>query len=235
MRWHETGAWLASSPLLGITLTLGGYAAGRALHRRTGSPLVQPVLVAMLLIAAALVVLHVDYDDYLKGASYVGFWLGPATVALAWPLHRELALVRRTAVPLVVGLLIGTVVSITSAVLLTRWAGGSHLLQLTLSPKAATSPVSIAISQRIGGIPPLTAIITIITGITCAVAGPWVLDRVGVHDKRARGIAIGTTSHGIGTARALQESVTEGAFSALCMALAALATSVLVPLLMAVL
>lgn len=229
MRWEETGDWLASSPLFGILLTLAGYAVGRWAQRRTGSPLLQPVFVAILLIGGLLLLLDVDYTDYLKGASYVGFWLGPATVALALPLHRELVLVRRTAVALAIGLLAGTLTSIVSAVLLTRWTGGTEALQLTLAPKAATTPVSLAISHEIGGIPALTAVITIVAGITGAMLGPWVLDRVGVHDKRARGIALGTTSHGIGTARALQEGVTEGAFSALCMALAALATSALVP------
>lgn len=235
MRWQETADWLVASPLFGITITLLGYAAGRWAHRRTGSPLMQPVFVAIVLIGGLLLALDIDYAEYLEGASYVGFWLGPATVALALPLHRELVLVRRAALPLAVGLLAGTVVSIVSAVLLTRWTGGTEALELTLAPKSATSPVSIAISAEIGGIPALTAALTIIAGITAAMVGPWVLDRVGVRDVRARGIAMGTTSHGIGTARALQEGVTEGAFSALSMALAALATSALVPLLIALL
>ncbi len=235
MRWAETGDWLVSSPLFGILVTLAAYAAGRWAQRRTGSPLVQPVFVAILLIGGLLMAFDVDYADYLEGAAYVGFWLGPATVALALPLHAELALVRRTALPLVVGLLAGAVVSIVSAVLFTRWTGGTEALQLTMAPKAATTPVSIAVAEGIGGIPALTAVITIVTGIIGAMFGPWVLDRAGVRDKRARGIALGTTSHGIGTARALQEGVSEGAFSALCMALAALATSALVPLLLLIL
>lgn len=235
MRWAETGSWLVTSPLFGILVTLAAYAAGRWAQRRTGSPLVQPVFVAIVLIGGLLMAFDIDYADYLDGAAYVGFWLGPATVALALPLHAELALVRRTALPLVVGLLAGTVVSIVSAVLFTRWAGGTEALQLTMAPKAATTPVSIAIAEGIGGIPALTAVITIVAGIIGAMIGPWVLDRVGVRDKRARGIALGTTSHGIGTARALQESVTEGAFSALCMALAALVTSAFVPLLLLIL
>lgn len=235
MRWEETGDWLVSSPLFGILVTLAAYAVGRWAQRRTGSPLVQPVFVAILLIGGLLLALDIDYADYLEGAAYVGFWLGPATVALALPLHAELSLVRRSALPLAIGLLVGSAVSIVSAVLLTRWAGGTEALQLTMAPKAATTPVSIAIAEQVGGIPALTAVITIVTGIIGAMVGPWVLDRVGVRDKRARGIALGTTSHGIGTARALQESVTEGAFSALTMALAALATSALVPLVLLVL
>lgn len=229
---HETWTWLRSSPLFGITLTLATYALGRWLHERTGSPLVQPVLVAIAVIVVVLKAFDISYADYLTGGSYVGFWLGPATVALALPLHHEWHLVRRAAVPIAVGVISGALVSITSAVLVTKLAGGSRLLQLTMAPKAATTPVSLALSTQIGGIPALTAALTIIAGITGAILGPWVLDRIGVHDLRARGIAMGSVSHGIGTARALQESRTEGAFSALCMGLTAVATSVLVPLLL---
>jgi predicted murein hydrolase (TIGR00659 family) len=229
---HETWQWLTTSPLLGLTLTVGGYAAGRWVHRRTGSALLQPVLVAIVLAGAVLLLTGVSYADYLAGGRFVAFWLGPATVALALPLHEEWHLVRRAAAPVLVGVAAGAVVSIVSAVLVTRLAGGGHALQLTMAPKAATTPVSIAVSEQVGGIPALTAVLTIIAGITGAVAGPWLLDRLGVRDLRARGIALGAVSHGIGTSRALHESRTEGAFSALSMALTALATSLLVPLLL---
>jgi predicted murein hydrolase (TIGR00659 family) len=227
---HETWDWLTTSPLFGLTLTLAGYAVGRWAHRRTGSAVLQPVLVAVVLVGAVLLLADVPYRDYLTGADFVGFWLGPATVALALPLHREWHLVRRAAVPILTGIVAGAVVSVCSAVLVTRAAGGSRVLELTMAPKAATTPVSIAVSDQIGGIPPLTAVLTILAGITGAVAGPWLLDRLRIRDPRARGLALGAASHGIGTSRALRESSVEGAFSALSMALTALATSVLVPL-----
>lgn len=231
----ETWDWLATSPLFWITLTIAGYLLGRWLHARTQSPVFQPVLVAMVLIVTVLKVGDVSYADYLRGGSYIAFWLGAATVALALPLHQEWHLVRRAALPVGIGVLTGALVSISAAVLVTRFAGGSHELQLTMAPKAATTPVSLALSTQIGGIPALTAALTILAGITGAILGPWVLDRIGVKDLRARGIAMGSVTHGIGTARALQESRTEGAFSALCMGLTAVATSVLVPLLLLVL
>jgi putative effector of murein hydrolase len=133
-------------------------------------------------------------------------------------------------VPILTGVVAGAVASIGSAVLVTRVAGGSRALELTMAPKAATTPVSIAVSDQIGGIPPLTAVLTILAGITGAAVGPWLLDRLRIRDPRARGLALGAASHGIGTSRALRESGVEGAFSALAMALTALATSVLVPL-----
>lgn len=228
---HETWQWVTSSPLFGITLTLAAYAVGRWLHQRTASPVFQPVLVAIVIIAVVLKVADVDYADYLTGADYIGFWLGAATVALALPLHQEWHLVRRSALPIGVGVLVGATVSILTAVLVTDLAGGSRELQLTMAPKAATTPVSLVLSAQIGGIPALTAVLTILAGITGAILGPWVLDRIGVRDLRARGIAMGSVTHGIGTARALTESRVEGAFSALCMGLTAVATSVLVPML----
>lgn len=223
--------WLTGSPLFGITITLAGYLLGRWLHQRTSSPVFQPVLVAIVVIVSVLKIGDISYADYLVGGSYVGFWLGAATVALALPLHREWHLVRRAALPILTGVLVGAVVSISTALLVTRLAGGTRELQLTMAPKAATTPVSIALSAQIGGIPALTAALTILAGITGAILGPWVLDRIGVVDLRARGIAMGSVTHGIGTARALQESRVEGAFSALCMGLTAVATSVLVPIL----
>lgn len=232
---HATWDWVTTSPLFGLTITVAAYAAGRWAHRRTGNAVLQPVLVAIVLVGGLLLITDVPYRDYLHGGGYVSFWLGPATVALALPLHHEWHLVRRAAVPVLVGVVAGATVSIVSAVLVIRVAGGSHLLELTMAPKAATTPVSIAVSEQIGGIPELTAVLTIVAGITGAVAGPWLLDQLGVRDPRARGIALGAASHGIGTSRALHESRTEGAFSALSMALSALATSVLVPLLLLVL
>lgn len=231
----ETWQWLTTSPLFGITLTVAAYWLGRQVHHRFASPVFQPVLVAIVVIVLVLRTGDIAYADYLRGADYVGFWLGAATVALALPLHREWHLVRKAWAPIGVGVVVGAVVSICSAIVVTDLAGGTRELQLTMAPKAATTPVSLVLSAQIGGIPALTAVLTILAGITGAILGPWVLDRIGVRDLRARGIAMGSVTHGIGTARALQESRTEGAFSALCMGLTAVVTSVLVPLLVLVL
>ena len=221
MNWAESVEWLRTSPLLGITVTVGAYAIGRWLHRRTGSQLAQPVLVAIILVALFLWVFDVDYADYLIGGAYVGFWLGP--------LHREWGHVRRHAIPVGVGIVVGAFVSVVSAVLLVQWSGGDELIQRSMAPKAATTPVSIALAQTLHAQPALTAVVTIVAGITGAVAAPAVLRLARVRDEVARGLAIGAASHGLGTARALQESPREGAFAALSMGLSALATSLIVP------
>ena len=227
---HDTWQWLGASPLFGITLTLAAYWIGRQVFRRTGgNAFAQPVLIAIVLVSCVLLVTDIPYDDYMNGASYVAFLLGPATVALALPLHQEWERVRRSAVPVLVGVVAGAITSVSTAVVCTGLLGGDEQLQRTLAPKAATTPVSIALSGQLGGIPSLTAVLTIIAGITGAVLGPWVLNLLRIRNEEARGIAIGAASHGIGTARALHEGRTEGAFSGLSMALTALATSLTVP------
>jgi len=223
---------LGATPVLGLSLTLGGYVVGRWVYERTGRhPMAQPVLIAVALVMGVLGVFHISYDDYMKGAGIIGFWLGPATVALALPLYREFALVRRAAVPVLVGVGVGSLVSIGSALWFTQWAGGDETLQRTLAPKAATTPIAIALTQSLGGLPGITTVCTIVAGAIGAVVGPWLLTRIGVRDLRARGIALGSVSHGIGTSRALIESRTEGAFSGLAMALNGLATSIWIPIL----
>lgn len=224
-------SWLLDSPLFFLTVTLLAYQAGRWLQARTGHALAQPVLVAVVLVGGLLLVLDVDVDDYRDGTALLSFLLGPATVALAVPLHRQAQRLRSLLLPIAVAVPLGAAVSVGSAVLLVRVLGGGEVLQDTLAPKATTAPVSIALSETLGGIPPLTAALTIVAGILGAVAGPAVLTLLGVRDHAARGLAIGAVSHGIGTSRALAEHPGEGALAGLAMGLTALATSLLVLLL----
>lgn len=224
-------SWFLSHPLTWLVATLLAYRLGVWLRDRTGHPVAQPVLVGVVLLAATLVLLDVDYATYAEGTTIVTFLLGPATVALAVPLHRQLGRLRGYALPLVAGLLVGVVVSVGSAMLLVQLLGGDELLARTIAPKATTAPVAIALSRTIEGVAPLTAAIGITAGILGAVAAPTVLTWLRVREHRARGLATGAVSHGIGTSRMLHEDPVEGAFSGLAMGLTALATSLLLPLL----
>ena len=224
-------SWFLSHPLTWLVATLLAYRLGVWLRDRTGHPVAQPVLVGVVLLAATLVLLDVEYATYAEGTTLVTFLLGPATVALAVPLHRQLGRLRGYALPLVAGLLVGVVVSVGSAMLLVRLLGGDELLARTVAPKATTAPVAIALSRTIEGVAPLTAAIGITAGILGAVAAPTVLTWLRVREHRARGLATGAVSHGIGTSRMLHEHPVEGAFSGLAMGLTALATSLLLPLL----
>lgn len=221
---------VARSPLALLAVTLGGYQLGRWLQVRSGGhALVQPVLVTIVVVGLAITVLDVDYPDYRRATELIAFWLGPATVALAIPLHRQAARLKGFVFPMLVAIVAGAAVSIVSAVLLARALGAGDDLERTLATKAATTPVAIAVTDALGGVAPLAAVFAISIGIVGAIAGPFVLDLLRIRDRRARGLAVGAVSHGVGASRMLREDETEGAFAGLAMGLSALAISVLVP------
>lgn len=224
--------YATTSPVVFLLVTLVTYRLGLWLRDRTrGHGLAQPVLVSIILTSAFVVLLDVDYDNYREGTALIAFWLGPATVALAVPLHRQYHRLRRIVLPLVVSVVVGATASILSAYWLVRLLAGDDVLATSMAPKAATTPVSIALSEVAGGVPALTAVFTILAGILGAVIGPAVLTLLRVRQEVARGVALGSVSHGIGTSRALHESESEGAFAGLAMGLTALASSMLLPLL----
>lgn len=228
----EAWTWLLGSPLFGITLTLVAFRVAQEVWERTGRHAgLNPVLVAIVLAGTTLWLLDVDYATYMEGGQYVALLLGPATVALALPLHLEARLVRQAVGPVLAGIAVGCVTSVLVAFLVTRGMGGDLGLALSMAPKSATTPVSIALAGSFGGVPSLTAVFTILAGVLGAVAGPAVLSLLRFRDVRVRGLAIGAASHGIGTSRALQEHPTEGAFSGLAMGLNALATALAMPVL----
>lgn len=229
---QETWVYLSASPLFHLTLTLLAFQAALWLFEKAGrTPLLNPVLLAVLMIIAVLKLSGTDYPTYFEGAQFVHFLLGPATVSLAVPLYRHLHHIRRSALAISVSLLCGSLTAIASAVLVTRVLGGDGGLMASIAPKSVTAPVAMAISEQLGGLPSLTAVLVILTGILGAMLGPWLMTLLGVRDWAARGLAIGTASHGIGTARALTVNDTAGAFAGLAMGLNALATALLLPIL----
>ena len=230
----EIWSYLAETPLLWLAATLGAYVIGDALHRRAGgTPLVNPVLVAVVILAAALALTGTPYATYFEGAQFVHFMLGPATVALAAPLHANLAKVGKSAVPMAAGLLAGSGTAILSALGI-AWALGVDAATLAaLAPKSATAPVAMGVSEALGGSPTLTAVMVIFTGITGAILAAPVLNALRLRDWRARGFATGVASHGIGTARAFQVDETAGVFAGVGMGLNAILTALLAPLVLA--
>lgn len=224
-------SYLSEGPLLWLALTLLAYAAGDACFRASGRrPYVNTVLVAVGILAVILWVTGTPYATYFEGAQFVHFLLGPATVSLALPLHDNLGRLRRAALPVAAALLAGSATAAASAVAV-AWALGVRGEALaSLAPKSATAPVAIGIAERIGGAPTLTAVLVILTGITGAVVATPLLDALRIRDWRARGLAVGVASHGIGTARAFQVHPTAGAFAGLGMALNAVATAFIAPL-----
>ena len=230
--FKEVWVYLSASPLLFLTLTLAAFQAGSWIYERSGhKPFLNPVMTAVILLVAILTLTQTPYPIYFEGAQFVHFLLGPATVALAIPLYRQFDRVRRSALALITSLLCGSLTAIGTAVGLGWLLGASRETLLSLAPKSVTAPVAMGITEQLGGLPSLTAVLVILTGILGAVIGPMVLNLLRIRDWRARGLALGTASHGIGTARALQVNELAGAFSGLAMGLNALATAILLPLL----
>lgn len=224
--------YLSASPLLALTLTLAAYQFGDWVYKRGNlNPLLNPVLIAVIVIVSVLFLTGTDYATYFDGAQFVHFLLGPATVALALPLYRQVERVKKSALAIAVSLLAGSATGISSAIALGWALGATPETLVSLAPKSVTAPVAMGISEQLGGLPSLTAVLVILTGIIGAALGPLLLNVLGVKDMAARGLAIGTAAHGIGTARALQVSELAGAFSGLAMGLNALATAILLPVL----
>jgi predicted murein hydrolase (TIGR00659 family) len=228
----DVWVYLSASPLLHLTLTLAAYQLGFAIYRRAKfNPLCNPVLIAVVCLVAILSVAGISYERYFDGAQFVHFLLGPATVALALPLYRQLAAVRRSALAITVSILSGSLAAIASAVGIAWLLGASRNTLLSMAPKSVTAPVAMGITEKLGGLPSLTAVLVILTGIVGAMLGPILMTAIGVKAWPARGLALGTASHGIGTARALQVNEVAGAFSGLAMGLNAVATALLLPVL----
>jgi predicted murein hydrolase (TIGR00659 family) len=233
-RINEIWVYLSASPLLGLTITLLAYQGAFWLYRRSGNnPLANPVLLAVTMLVLLLMATGTSYQTYFAGAQFVHFLLGPATVALAIPLYTQFKRVKAMLLPVLAGLFAGSLTAIVSAVLTARLLGASLPTQLSLAPKSVTTPIAMGVAERIGGIPSLTAVLVIVTGILGAVGARYVFDALKLRDPAIRGFAIGIASHGIGTARAFQVSEQSGAFAALAMGLNGALTAILLPTMVA--
>lgn len=227
----EIWAYLSRQPLVWLTATLAAYVIGDACFRASRrAPMVNPVLIAVVLLAGLLHLTATPYADYFQGAQFVHFLLGPATVALAFPLWENLPRLRRAAIPIIAALTVGSVTAVATALGIAHILGVTAMPMISLSVKSATAPVAIGISQSMGGSPTLTAVVVILTGICGAMVATPLMNRLGLTDWRARGFALGVAAHGIGTARAFQVHPTAGAFAGLGMALNAIFTALVAPL-----
>ena len=229
------GLWvyLSTAPLFWLTVTLLAWLAADALARASGRhPTVNAVLIAGLIVGSLLLASGTGYRTYFDGAQFIHFLLGPATVALGIPLYRNRALVRRNLLPMAAALAAGAVVSIASAVGIAAALGAPHAVLASLAPKSVTTPVAMAVSERLGGQPSLTAALVILTGILGAVMVTPLMNAMGMKDFAARGFAAGLAAHGIGTARAFTVDTVAGTFAGIALGLNALVTAVLAPLLL---
>ena len=228
----QVWVYLSASPLTALTITLVAYLVGDWLYQKSGRmPILNPVLIAVVLITVGITMTGIDYWTYFEGAQFVHFLLGPATVALAIPVARLLKTMRKGFGAVAISLIIGSATAAISAVFIAEILQASEKTVLSLAPKSVTTPIAMGIAERIGGLPSLTAVCVIMTGIIGAMIGPYVLNAARITSWDARGFAMGVAAHGIGTARAIQINKNAGAFASLAIGLNGLATATLIPIL----
>ena len=225
--------YLQTAPLFWLTTTLAAYLIADSLGRWAGRhPIVNPVLIAVILIIMILRTTGTAYKTYFEGAQFVHFLMGPATVSLGLPLYKNWNLVRKHFLPIIAALLIGALVAALSALAVAKLGHVPRGGLISLSFKSTTVGVAMAASEKLGGLPSLTAVCVMFTGITGAILITPLMNALKVRDFAARGFAVGLASHGIGTARALSVDPIAGAFAGIAMGLNTVVTPMLVPLIL---
>ena len=226
----ELWVYLSATPLFGLTATLAVYVAASAASARLGHPpWANPVLFSVLALALLLTATGTAYPVYFSGAQFIHFLLGPAVVALAWPLWQRRAELRARAVALLGAALLGGLAASASAVAI-GWAVGLPAEVLaSLAPKSVTAPVAMGVAAQLGGIPALAAVFAVLTGLAGAITAKALFDLARVRPLAVRGFALGTVSHGIGASRALQVHPDAGAYAALALSLQVLLAALLLP------
>jgi predicted murein hydrolase (TIGR00659 family) len=224
--------YLASTPLFGLTATLVVYVLVHAAYERVGrAPWANPVLWSVVVLGTLLLVTRTPYPRYFAGAQFIHVLLGPAVVALGWPLWQRRAQVRRHAMALLLASIVGGACAAGSAVGLAWWLGLPGDVLRSLASKSVTTPVAMGIAEKIGGIPALAAVFAVLTGIVGALSAKYLFNLLGIQDASIRGFALGTTSHGIGAARALQVDADAGAYAGIALGLQVMVASIAIPLL----
>lgn len=222
--------FLSASSFFGAALSLLCYLIGLRLKEKTKWAICNPLLVSILLTMAALLILRVDYGTYSVSAKYLSYLLTPTTICLAVPLYRKLALLKKNLAAILGGILSGVVTSMGSVWLLCLAFGLDHTLFVTLLPKSITTAIGMGVSEELGGVVTITVAVIILTGVLGSIIAPAVCRLCRIHDPVARGIAIGTSSHAIGTTKALELGETEGAMSSLSICVSGMITVLLASL-----
>lgn len=217
-------------PLFGVLLTLAAYRLALWLQQRTGWHIAQPVLLGTLLVAAALYTGGLEYGSYRQSSDLLWLLLGPATVALAVPLHVNLQRIRELFWPLLITIGIGGTSNVILVLLLASRFGAETSVLISLAPKSVTSPIAISLAEEMGGTAALAAVFVMLTGVAGALLGPPLLRLARVESPAARGVALGLNAHAVGISQALQESKEAGAFAALAMSLTGATTALFLPL-----
>lgn len=218
------------TPLFGVAITIIAYSVSQYINKRFKTSILNPIALSIMAIVGFLIYNNIDYEVYNKGGNIISFFLGPATVALAVPLYKKIELLKENLLPILVGIFVGSLAGIVSVILLSRVFKLEDILMLSLIPKSTTSAIAMDISTQIGGNSAIAIVFVIVTGIFGNILGPDLLRRFGIKDEIAKGISMGTASHVVGTAKAMEMGEKEGAMSSLAIGVAGLMTVFLAPL-----
>ncbi len=216
--------FLTDSVFFGAVLSLAAYETGLILKKKFKLAILNPLLIGTICVIAVLALLHIDYEQYNEGAQYISYLLTPATVCLAVPLYEQMSLLRKNLKAVAAGIGAGVLVSLVSVLALAALFRLSHEQYVTLLPKSITTAIGMGVSEELGGIVTITVAVIIITGILGSVLGEFLLKLFKIKEPIAKGLALGTASHAIGTAKAMELGPVEGAMSSLAIAVAGLLT-----------
>ena len=227
---YEVWVYLQAEPLFWLTLTIGAYLLADRIYKASGLfPLLNPVALSIIFVSACLIAFEVEYERYFEGAKFIHFLLGPTTVALSVPIYLNWATVLKTRRAILISVYLGSLFAIGITFTLANLLQLDPITVRSLLPRNVTAPIAMGISELIGGVPSLTAIITIVTGILGAALGSFVLDLFKIRNMAASGFAFGLASHGIGTARAMSKDSQAGVFAAVAMGLSGIITAAIIP------
>ncbi|PID55873.1 CidB/LrgB family autolysis modulator [candidate division KSB3 bacterium] len=221
-----------TSPIAAVAATLLVFWMAQAVYARWTFPLFNPVLLSILVLMGLLKAFQIPYERYNEGGKYISFLLGPAVVALGVPLYQQLDSLKRHGVSLALSLLLGSITGVVSAAGLAGLMGASRMMLISIAPKSVTTPIAMGIVEKLGGIPPLTASLVILTGLLGAAVGPALLRLLGVTSPTAFGLAMGAAAHAIGTSRAMEDGSVQGASAGLALCLNGIITALLTPVLL---
>ncbi|QHI72472.1 LrgB family protein [Aminipila terrae] len=218
--------FLNNSMFFGVVVSLMGYMIGMSLKRKLKNPLLNPLLISVVFVILILIVCNVKYNSYNAGAKYISYLLTPATVCLALPLYQQRELLKKNAVAILTGSIAGVLSALGSVFLLAKIFNLNHQEYVTLLPKSITTAIGMGISNELGGIVTITVAVIILTGILGNMTGEWVCRIFRIKHPVAKGLALGTAAHAIGTVKAMEMGEVEGAISSLAIAVAGLLTVV---------
>lgn len=216
-----------ASPLFGIVLSVVGFETGVYLNKKTGSPFTNPLLVGIVLSILVLKVFHIPVSDYQRGADMISMLLPPVTAVLAITIYEQLETLKRNFIPIIAGALAGSLTSVISAYVLCRLFGLDDTLTMAMLPKSVTTPIAMQISEQLGGNVPVTVAAVVFTGILGAIFAPVLIRIFHIREPVARGVAIGTSSHALGTTKAIEMGEVEGAMSGVSIGIAGIITVII--------